>query len=171
MQEKNTVARSALKNGMIFGMICLLFRAVTYVFGLSFIPLVSYVVFIILGVGINLALKELRSDNEGLLSFGDALSLGALMSAVAGLILTTFEIVYVQFIDTAYNDKFLAAQLDAWQKQGMDERQIERAAAWTKMVLSPGFSFFVQTAGFVMAGFFIALVLGAIYRKNKPVFE
>lgn len=171
MEENTTVARTALKYGAIFGVIGLVFTAVLYVFDLMMIPLLPYVGFIIHAAGINLAMKEYKNANEGFLSFGEALSLGTLMSTITGFIISIFVIVYTQFIDTLYNEKILSKLQDTWAKSGMDDAKIEMATSWTKMTLSPGISFFLQIIGYVIIGFLISLVVGAILRKNKPVFE
>ncbi len=171
MQEKTTVARTALKNGAIFGVIGLVFAAILYVFELMFIPMLPYVAFIILGVGINLSLKEFKEDNEGFLSYGEAMSIGTLMSAVSGIIIAIFVVFYVQFIDASFNEKALAQYEEAWRKQGLDDGQIERSADITKFILSPGIVFFLKIAEQIIVGCIVSLILGALYRKNKPVFE
>jgi hypothetical protein len=57
------------------------------------------------------------------------------------------------------------------EKRGMDDSQIDQAMELSQKFMSPGIVFVMGVFGYIVMGFVISLIVAAIIRKEKPVFE
>jgi hypothetical protein len=55
--------------------------------------------------------------------------------------------------------------------RGMDDAQIDQAMSMTEKFMTPGIMFAMGVLSYVIIGFIISLIIAAIMRKDKPVFE
>ncbi len=171
MPEKPSTARVALKWGVISGIVSVVFTLILFLTNqignqaLGFFPLVFAIVLIVL------AMREYRSLNEGYLSFGEGFGVGALVAAIGGLISATFSTIYTTFVDTTFYERLADTMQEQWEKQGLSDVQIEQASEMTKMFQSPGLLFAIGLISSVIGGIILSLIIAAIMRKNRPVFD
>ncbi len=171
MEEKVSTARIALKYGIILGVASLVFYTILYVTGLFLNPVVTSLGYIILIAGIYLAMKEFREQNNGFMSYGEGLGIGTLTSGVAAIITITFDLVYKKFIDTTINQQIQDVTREKFEAQGMDDAQIDGVIEMMDKMSSPGIVFFTGIIATIAVGFVISLIVAAILKKSKPVFE
>lgn len=173
--EKPSAARVALKWGLISAVISIIYSVVMVLIGKYQDPSMNTVNFIFglaVAVGILIyALREFRTLNNGYLSFGQGLGVGTLTSAVSGVVAGLFTFVYLKFIDPSALEKSMDIARDELERRGMDEAQIEQAEKYTSMFTSPGAIFVFSVFGAVLIGFILSLIIAAIVRREKPVFE
>lgn len=171
MLEKPSTARVALKWGIIAGVALTVYTLILFLTeqvgnqSLGFISIALSVVFIVL------AMREFRTLNEGYLSLGEGVGVGTLVSAISGLISATFSTIYTTFIDTAFYERLADTMQEQWEKQGLSDDQIEQASEMTKMFQSPGLLFAFGLIGAVVFGLILSLIIAAIMRKKRPVFD
>lgn len=79
-----------------------------------------------------LAHKEFKEENNGFMTYGEALGIGLWYTLIAVAIGTLFNYVYVTFIDTNIMTEFYENQYEQLQQQGQSDAQIEMAQTWTK---------------------------------------
>jgi hypothetical protein len=171
MEEKTSTARVALKYGVLGSVVIMVYSTILNVSGLSQNKVLSFLSFVFMLVAIILAMKDFKEKNSGFMSYGEGLGLGSLTSAVMGLLSSAFTMFYIQFIDNT----LLAQGLDKvrvdMESRGMDDAQIDQAMELSQKFMSPGVVFVMGVVGYVVMGFIVSLIIAAIMRKEKPVFE
>lgn len=118
-----------------------------------------------------LALKEVRSNQDDLITYGQGLGNSLLIGAVWGLISGGFNYIYLNFIDEGVLQKQLEIAREKLESQGLTESQIEDAEKITKMMLGPGIQFMIIVFFSVLFTFLLGLIVSAILRKEKSIFE
>jgi Protein of unknown function (DUF4199) len=171
MENQTTTTRTALKWGVIIGIINILYSTAIMATGQIGNQSLGYAVYLIIGVGIYLALNDFKKENSGFMTFGQGLGLGTMMSAILGLISSFYSFAYMKFIDSSIPDQILKNAEREMEKKGLPDDQIEQAMQYSKMFMSPGVMFVAGVFFTVLLGFVLSLIIAAIMKKDKPVFE
>lgn len=171
MQDQVSTARVALKYGFITAVAVIVYSTILNLIGMSQNQAVSSLSFLILIGGIIWGMRDFRSQNNGFMSYGQGLGIGSLISAIVGVVGSTYAMFYMQFIDTTIMQQSMdKARLDM-ESRGMDDSQIDQAMEITEKLMTPGMVFLIGIISYVIIGFIISLIVAAIMRKDKPVFE
>lgn len=171
MEEQASTARTALKYGILTSVAIMVFTTILNVSGQSqnkWLAMFSYVIMI---VGIVLAMKEFRESNKGFMTYGEGLGLGSLVSAILGFFASMFAMVYIKFIDPTIITQTLDKARADMEAQGLDDAQIDRFMEASQKFSSPGIMFAAGVFSYLFAGFIFSLIIAAIVRREKPVFE
>jgi hypothetical protein len=171
MEEKTSTARVALKYGVLGSVVIMVYSTILNVSGLSQNKVLSSLSFLLMLVAIVLAMKDFKEKNSGFMTYGEGLGLGSLTSAVMGLLTSAFTMFYIQFIDNTLLAQGLDQVREDMEKRGMDDSQIEQAMELSQKFMSPGVVFVMGVFGYIVMGFIVSLIIAAIIRKEKPVFE
>lgn len=171
MEEKTSTARVALKYGVIGSVVIMVYSTIINVAGFSQNKILSSLAFVFMIVAVVLAMKDFREQNKGFMSYGEGLGLGTLVSAVMGLLSSAFTMFYIQFIDNTLLTQGMDQVREDMERRGMDDSQIEQAMELSQKFMSPGVVFVMGVLGYVIMGFIISLIISAIFRREKPVFE
>ena len=172
MEQKLSVAPIALKWGAIMGVVSIVYQVIVNLTEQYINPWVGVVALLIPIFGLILAFKEYRTNNGGFLTLGQALSTGTLVVAVSSLIGGFFQQIYLNFIDPNFPEKMMNKMRDYFEDLGLDEAIVEKQMdRMTDQFNNPGISFFQQILFSVLIGFVLSLIIGAIMRKEKPVFD
>jgi hypothetical protein len=118
-----------------------------------------------------LACKEFRTLNNGFITFGEGLGLSMLVIAVSSLISNAFNQLYVNVIDAGMKGKITDFQEEMYIKQGLSQEQIDMAMQQTERFNNPSMQFLFSMLGALLFGFIISLIIAAVMKKNRPVFE
>jgi len=170
MNEQPSSARLALKWGGILGLVLILITLIMYMTtpvgnaGFSALTIVAMVAFI------SLALLEYRRANEGFITYGEGMGVGALLSAVAGLLSSAFITFYNVVIDPTIQQRATEMAREQLEKQNMSDEQIEQAMEMAQKFQAPSFVFVAQVFGTIIMGVLLTLIVAAIVRRNRPVF-
>ena len=171
MEENVSTARIALKYGVLGAVVMIIYSTIINVAGLSqnkFLPILS-TVFVI--VAIVLGMKEFREQNKGFMSYGEGLGLGTLLSAVLGFLSSMFNMFYIRFIDPTLLTQGMDKVRTDMEAKGMDDAQIDQAMEFAQKAMSPGIVFVITVLISILTGFVLSLIISAILRREKPVFE
>lgn len=171
MQEQASTARIALKYGVITAVAVIVYSTIINIAGLTQNRALTSLSFIIMIAGIVWAMKEFRTQNNGFMSYGQGLGVGSLVSAIVGLLGSVFTMFYMQFIDTTIMQQSLNTARADMEARGMDDAQIDQAMEISQKFMTPGMIFFIGILTYLILGFVISLIVSAIMRKDKPVFE
>jgi len=171
MEEKTSTARVALKYGLVVAVVTMVYSTILYVAGLGSNKILASMTYLFMIVAIVLAMKDFREKNGGFISYGEGLGLGSLTSAVLGLLSSAFTIFYLQFIDSNMLTQSMDQMREELERKGMDDAQIESALEVSQKFMSPGIMFVTVILGYLIMGFIFSLIIAAIMRKEKPVFE
>ena len=167
---KNT----GVKNGLIFGVVSLIFSHVCYMINPKWLMTgVAYLSIIITIYFMYRSAVEERRNNEGLLSFGDALKSTFLTYIIGTLIGAVYIYLMFNVFDTSLNEvlreisleqgemvaKFLGAedQLDTLPDE-LDNQNIQ---------MNFSMIFMQYLVGLIFPGFILALVISAVTKKEQ----
>jgi Protein of unknown function (DUF4199) len=128
--------------------------------------------YILVGFGITIwaiyaAIKADRAQLGGLIGLGRCVSLGAFMGLVAGAISGAYMLLYTLVINPGYKDQMEAAMQVEWEKQGLNEEQIEMASGMASMFTSPAVLIFSQLFSALIFGVIVGLIVGAIMKRDR----
>jgi hypothetical protein len=171
MEEKVSTARVALKYGVLGSVVIMIFTTIINVAGLSQNKILSSLSFVFMIVAIVLSMKDFREQNKGFMSYGEGLGLGTLVSAVMGLLSSAFTMFYMQFIDNTLLTQGMDKVRSDMEARGMDDAKIDQAMELSQKFMSPGIVFAMGVFMYILTGFVISLIVAAIIRREKPVFE
>ena len=118
-----------------------------------------------------LALKEVRSNQDDLLGYGQGLGNSILIGSIWGVSSGGFNYIYLNFIDQGVLQKQMDMAREKLESQGLSESQIEDAEKITKMMMGPGIQFMIIVFFSILFTFFLGLIVSAILRKEKSIFE
>lgn len=171
MQEEPSTARIALKYGVITGVASIVYNVILIITEKNQNQALSALGLIIMVAGMVYAMREFKTENNGYMSYGQGLGIGTLIAAISGLLGATFMMFYTQFIDTNFMQKTLDTAREDMERRGMSDAQIDAGMQFSEKMISPGIMFATGVFFSIFIGFIIALIVAAIMRRNKPVFE
>jgi hypothetical protein len=171
MENQTTTTRTALKWGVIIGIINILYSTGIMVSGQIGNQTLGYITYLIIGVGLYLAMSDFKKENQGFMTYGQGLGLGVMKSVIVGIISGFFSFAYIKFIDPTISDQLMKKAIEEMEKKGTPDEQIEQAMEITKMFMTPGALFVIAVFGTLFIGLIISLIMAAILKKEKSVFE
>lgn len=163
-----SVARVALKWGLITGVGSVIYALILHFAGQMGNQWLGYLGFAILIIGLVLAIQDYRQQNGGFMTFGQGLGVGALTSAVTGVISAIWQFIYGKLFPEATRE-VLQRQYDKAVDEGrMTVEQADQAIEMTNSMsgLLPVFA----VIGTLFIGFIISLIISAILKKDRPNF-
>lgn len=170
MEEQVSPARVALKFGLLTSLGIIILVTILNVTGLILNKALANSVYIVLIAGLVLALKDLRNEYKGYLTYGQGVGLGVLVAAIVGLLVSMFTVFYNEFIDSSLLQQQLDTLRVEMEGKGMEEAQIENILVTTEKFMSPGLLFVFGVLGYLISGLILSLIISAFLKKDKPVF-
>jgi hypothetical protein len=175
--QKTSPSLIMLKWGAIGGLLSFIFTLITKYTGLEddfseTLGWVSTIFTLLINVTILvLALREVRSENDGFMTYGQGLGSSALLGAIWGVIAGVFNYIYLQFIDQGVIQKQLDLARERLEEQGLTESQIEDAEKITKMMMGPGVQFVIVVLVTILFMFILGLIVSGVLKREKSVFD
>ncbi len=166
-----------LKWGAIGGLLSFIFTLITKFTGLEddfseTLGWVSTIFTLIINVTILvLALREVREENDGFMSYSQGLGSSTLLGAIWGVVAGGFNYIYLQFIDQGVVQKQLDLARERLEDQGLTESQIEDAEKITKMMMGPGVQFVMVVLVTILFMFILGLIVSGVLKREKSVFD
>ncbi|WBA43751.1 DUF4199 domain-containing protein [Hymenobacter canadensis] len=168
-----TPVQVGIRYGLLFGIIGIIvdfgLKVTELAFKFSVAMPMSILVWV---VGIVLAHRYFKSQNGGLMTFGQGVIISIVLGTISAILTGAFNYVYINFIDPDYVTA-MRADMEAWM-MGMNvpEDQLDKALAdisQEKMgsVLSIG----KVTLGGSIGGAVLGLIISAFTKHKLPEFE
>lgn len=168
MNDQPSTTRTALKWGAILGLVLMAITLIMYLTDQSTNPLFSGLTLGAVVALLVLAMRDYRTLNGGYMTYSEGLGIGALLSAVAGLLSSAFSTFYNVVIDPTVQQRAMEQAREKMEAQGnMSDESIEQAMEWSQKLQSPGFTFIAGIFGTVIVGFLLSLIVAAFIRRNK----
>jgi hypothetical protein len=166
-QRAPGISRIATKYGLIQGVVGFVLFLIVAMTGMkqNWMSAVNVVVLILLMV---LAHREFKKSHEGIMSYGQGVGLGTLLSVVASVLGCVLLYIYVSFINTGYPAAALQVQRAALEERGMSGAQMDQAMAMTSAMLTPAGIVITALVSGLIVGFIIALIVSAFTRESDP---
>ena len=175
--EEVKVFPVALKWGLIFGLVSVVWAQISLMLGLTSFDqtetnvgtsaLSSVIGFAIVVVAMVFAVRDIKTAQGGYISFGKAFGSAFLASMVIALLSTLYMLVYFYVIDPELLATIQENAIEGMEDSGMSDEQIEQQSGMMSMFTSPTF--------FALMGFFssaiiyaiIALIVSAVMKKDR----
>ncbi len=173
---QTTTTQTALKWGAIIGVFSIIQSVIGFVFNLdptqgAYKWIASVLGIAVAIIGIVMAMRSFKEDNEGFMSYGQGLGIGAMMGGISGLIGGIFNYFYQTFIDPSFTEKIKEAQLAAMEEKGMSSEQIDQAMGIMNMFSNPSMTIVFAILGSILVYFLVSLIVSAVQKNEKPVFD
>ena len=110
--------------------------------------------------------------NEGIVSFGKALVIGLLISAIAALAFGILDVIYVKFINPDFMEEYYTRALQDLQASlPADEYEIQKAKMESQkaMFMNPFMSFLLMAVTVFVIGFIISLLSSLILQRKHKI--
>jgi hypothetical protein len=166
-----------IKWAIIGGILSFLLSVITQYSGLSedfseTLGWVSFIVTFTLNVSILFfAIKEVREQQDGFITYGEGLGNSTLLGAIWGIVAGGFNYIYINFIDDAMLQKQMDLARERFEDQGLTASQIRDAEKITSMMLSPGVQFITVVLATTFFIFILGLIVSGIMKREKPMFD
>ncbi len=182
METKDSLYISALKAGLIIGVVSIVLFLIMYVADIKpvgiMMPILIMLISIAIGIIILVVLfKKYRTSIGGFISFRDAFLYAFIALAVSVIVSQLFSYLFVMLVEPEYYKNIMEAQ-KAWMENylagKMPEEQItqqlDKIDAQTAKMGS--FSTLLKNTliGIIVGGI-EALIIGAIMKKNPEIFD
>lgn len=170
-QETNfqyiSTTRTGLKYGVYTGIASLLYSGILQVARLSEDQFLSSLSTVIMIAGIFYAIREYKQLNDGYISFGQCVGAGSVVSGIAGIISSTFVVIYMRFIEPNAIAEMLKQQRIALEKDGrFDDEQIEQTMTMMGSIMTPEILFVFGFLFTLILGVILSMILGAFMKKT-----
>lgn len=167
METNVNVWKANLVNGLILGLIGVIYSLVIYFFDLTFNRSIQWI-FLLVQIIILFFLVRSYRDNyrHGLITFGQALGAGMVICLYYAIIGAIFAYLLYKVIDTNLVAKQLAYTEGLLQDKGLPEEAIEMSMKFQKKIMIPEIMAPVSIIGSMFYGLIISLIIAAFVRKE-----
>jgi hypothetical protein len=167
MEEKVSVWKANLTNGVIFGLIGVVWTLVIYFLDLTFNRVQGWVLLAILLVVLFLMLKSYRDNYlHGIMTYGQSLGAGVIIFLYSAIISAIFTYILYKFIDTGLVAKQLAFIEEAMVKKGAPQQAIDAGMAMQRKLMVPEIMAPISIVSQMFIGTIISLIVSIFTRKE-----
>jgi hypothetical protein len=167
MEQNVNVWKANLTNGLILGLIGIVYSLVIYFLDLSFNKVQGYVFIVIQLVMLFLLLKSYRDNfKHGMITYGEALGAGVIMFLYYSIIMAIFTYILFTVIDPDMTKKMLSYSEEMMLKKGMAQAQIDAGMALQNKIMKPGIMAPMSILGTMFRGLIMSLIVAAFVRKE-----
>ncbi|MCU4166280.1 DUF4199 domain-containing protein [Carboxylicivirga caseinilyticus] len=166
-------SKTALTYGIYLGVISILYSVIIYVAGMIGNKPLSYVSYLItIGILIWAMLTYRDKVNGGYMSYGTGVGLGFMTALIGGILGSIFSYILMTVIDPSIPDQlFNMAIEEAIAKNPEVEQNLDMVEGMMRKMMSPTALALFGVVGSAIGGVIISLILAAIFKKDKPMFE
>jgi uncharacterized membrane protein (DUF485 family) len=168
VSQPPSVMKVATKYGLIQGVIGFLLFVIVAMTGMRQNWMTSSVSIVVLVVLIVLAHREFKKANEGIMSYGQGVGVGTVLSVIASAVSCILLYIYVNFINTGYPAAALKIQQAALEERGMTGAQLDQAMSMTSAMMTPVAIVVTALISGIVVGFVVALIVSAFTKCSDP---
>ena len=168
-QTSTTTTRAGVRYGLIFALINIVDVLVVNMFNLE--KTLGFLAWIIAIAMTVMAMLYYRSNNNGLMTYGQGLSTGMAATGVASVIGSIFFLIYIRFIDTGYIKKQIdMSRIEMEKNPNLSDEQVNAALEMSSKLMTPEIMFIFGLIGSLLIGLIISLIVAAILKKEDKTF-
>jgi hypothetical protein len=167
MEEKVSVWKANLQNGIILGLTGVVFSLLMYFLDQSFNKSIGYLFFLVQGVILFFLIKSYR-DNQlhGYINYGHSLGSGVIIFLYYSIIMAIFTYILYKYIDPELVKKQLALSEEMLMKRNTQQAAMDAALAMQKKMMVPEFIAPISILGNMFFGTIITLIVSIFTRKE-----
>lgn len=168
MENQTNSKNTIINYGLLTGGVSILIGLISYATGnvanpgflLSALAFIAPIVLIVLGI------KKFKSENNGYLSWGQAVKIGVGIAVLWGLLALNFQYILENFIDPSILEQKTEIAREALEKWGLDDDVIEQSLE-KQQNQNPLLAISMGMLMFAFIGFVISAIAGAVMKKTK----
>ena len=172
METAPSLKSTILQYGILLGIISVVFGLMIYFLDMHYTqePSIGVVSIVISIAVIALGQYNFRKENDGYLSFSEALKIGLGIALISGIIGITYQMLLVNVLDPNTIDKMMEiAQNKLIEDQPeLSQDQLDQIIDMQRKFTSPGMMAAFGLIGSLFLGFVISLISGLILKRNRP---
>ncbi|MBN1108927.1 MAG: DUF4199 domain-containing protein [Bacteroidales bacterium] len=167
MEKSVNVWKANLVNGLILGLIGVVFTLTLYFFDLIFNKNLSYLFMLVQIVILYFLVKSYRDNYlHGMINYGQALGAGVIIFLYTALIGSLFSFLLYSVIDPGLMEKGLAFTEEQYAGRGLTQEQIDAGLDIARKMMKPAITIPVGLVVSVFFGFIMSLIVAAFVRKE-----
>jgi hypothetical protein len=167
MEQNVNPWKANLMNGLILGMIGIVYSLVVYFLDLSMNKYQGWAFLIVEIIVLFFLLKSYRDNfKHGMITYGEALGAGVIIFLYYSIIMAIFSYILYAVIDPDLTGKLLAAAEEQLQQKGMPQAQIDAGMAIQAKMMKPAIMAPVSIFGNMFGGLIMSLIAAAFVRKE-----
>lgn len=176
VNETPSTARIAMRYGLYFGLGSIIYSLILYILSMEF-SFLAWLGFLIIIVGLVLAMKEFRKENKDSMTFGQGFGLGMQMLVIIALFASIFRVTYAFYIDPTSRDRELKYTMETTEnfsrKFNVPDSEIDKQLEKLEEDFEhtgPGKVFLTTLLVNMASGTIIVLIVAAVLKKRKDIF-
>jgi len=167
MEENVSVWKANLVNGLILGMIGIIYTLVLYFFNQTFNKTLGYLFFLIQILALFFLVKSYRDNYlHGFITYGRAVGAGVVIFLYCSIIAAIFSYLLYKFIDTGLVEKSLSYSEELMQKRGLPQSAIDAGMNIQRKIMKPGIMAPLSIFGSMIYGTIMSLIVAIFVRKE-----
>jgi hypothetical protein len=172
MAQAAGVMKVALTYGLVTALVSALWMLVEFFLGFHGENIASgqhfrWLPWLILLVGIVLAIRAQRAAGGGTLSYGRGVGTGVLTAIVWSLAVSVWSFIYTSAINPDFIEFMVQFQLDEMERKGMAPEMIDAAEKVIRMMSHPLLSAVMGVVTFGVFGTVVSLIAAAVFRTKE----
>ncbi|HNR41430.1 MAG TPA: DUF4199 domain-containing protein [Bacteroidales bacterium] len=173
MENKVSVWKANLNNGLILGSIGIVYSLVMYFLDLSFNKTQGYVFYLVLIIAMYFLLKSYRDNYmDGYITYGQSVGAGMVIFIYYSLITALFIYLLYAVIDPGLTEKQLVFVEEEMLKKGIQQDALDAAMTIQKKIIKPGIMAPFSILGNIITGLVLSLLVSIFIRKEgNPLIE
>lgn len=168
MEEKSvSIWKSSLVSAVYLAVALILLSVIFYVTGNTFSKMAQYLSYPVMIAGIIWAQISYKKALDGTLTYGQAVGVGVLTMAFAGVITGLYNFLLFQVIDPSLQEQMRIFTEEQIIQQGrVPEEQVEMAVNMATKFQTPTMMFIMAVVGGAFAGLIVSLITAIFVKKN-----
>jgi hypothetical protein len=167
MEPKVNVWKANLTNGLILGLIGIVYSLIMYFLDLSTNKWVGYPFLIVEIIILFFLVKSYRDNHmHGMITYGQAVGAGVVICLYYAIIMAIFTYILYAFIDPGLLDKMLAMSEEESLKRGFNQEQIDMGMKIARKITTAPVLTIFSLFGTMFFGTIMSLIVAAFVRKE-----
>jgi hypothetical protein len=167
MEQKVNVWKANLTNGLILGLIGVVYSLIFYFLDLSLNKAQGYA-FMVVQIAVLFYLLKSYRDNimHGQITYGESVGAGVIICLYYSIIIGAFVYILYAVIDPGLITKQLAMTEEAMNKKGLPQEAMDTAMAWTAKFIKPGIMTITGIIFNMIWGTILSLIVSIFIKKE-----
>lgn len=167
MENKVSVWKANLNNGIIMGLAGVVYSLVLYFLDQSLNKTLGYIWFVVLIILLFFFIKSYRDNYlKGFITYGQSLGAGVILMLYYSIISAVFGYILYKFIDPGLIDKVIAMSEAAMIEKGVPEAAIEQGMKVQEKIMTPGIMNAIGIFNNMLFGTILSLIISIFTRKE-----
>jgi hypothetical protein len=167
MELKVSVWKANLTNGIVLGLLGVVYSLVLYFLDLTVNRGLSLIFLVVQVVLLYFMIKSFRDNYRyGYLTYGQSVGAGVVITLYYAIISAIFGYILLKFIDPGLVNKMLAASEEMMLKRGMPQQAIDAGMAMNKKIMTPAFASIMGLITNMFWGTILSLIISIFTRKE-----